>query len=134
MLGCLGIFAWQASERHLESSAAASASRTELHTSRASPTDDAGYCTNAQHEKDRVTVAFAFGSGVLQNAPTARGLGVRVNDAYWAGMSYRTKVAFMRSVECAVAGPGKTLANTDVRSQRSGALLAKWERGKLNAP
>ena len=31
-------------------------------------------------------------------------------------------------------GPGKELARTDVRSQRSDALLAKWELGKLNAP
>jgi hypothetical protein len=40
----------------------------------------------------------------------------------------------MRSLECAIAGPGKALSDTDVRSQNSNALLAKWELGKLNAP
>jgi hypothetical protein len=49
-------------------------------------------------------------------------------------MNYRAKVGFMRSLECAIAGPGKVLTNTDVRSQRSGALLATWEAGTLNAP
>lgn len=134
MLGFLSMYAWRASENHSESSAAASASGTENPTSKTSQTDDVGYCTNAQQEKDRVTMAFAFGSGVLQNLPKAQGLGVRINDAYWAGMNYRTKVAFVRSLECAIAGPGKTLTNADVRSQSTGALLAKWERGKLNAP
>ena len=79
-------------------------------------------------------MAFAFGSGVLQNLPDGEGFGVSVNEGYWARMNYRAKVGFMRSLECAIAGPGKALANTDVRSQRSNALLAKWEWGKLNAP
>ena len=79
-------------------------------------------------------MAFAFGSGVLQNLPEEQGLGVLVNDAYWARMNYRAKVGFMGSLDCAIAGPGRALANTDVRSQESGALLAKWEGGKLNAP
>ena len=79
-------------------------------------------------------MAFAFGSGVLQNLPEEQGFGVLVNDAYWARMNYRARVGFMRSLDCAIAGPGKALANTDVRSQGSGALLAKWEGGKLNAP
>ena len=132
VLGSLGIYAWQAFEH--QSKPSAGAYRTESNTSIASPTDDTGYCTNVQHEKDRVTMAFAFGSGVLQKLPDGEGLGVSVNDGYWARMNYRTKVGFMRSLECAIAGPGKALANTDVRSQRSNALLAKWELGKLNAP
>jgi len=79
-------------------------------------------------------MAFAFGSGVLRNLPEGQGSGVLVNDAYWARMNYRAKVGFMRNLECAIAGPGKALANIDVRSQRSYALLAKWEGGKLDAP
>jgi hypothetical protein len=134
MLGFLSIYAWQAFDHQSKSAAGAGASLTETSTSTASPTVDAGYCTNAQHEKDRVIMAFAFGSGALQNIPKQQGLGVLVNDTFWAGMNYRAKVSFMRSLDCAIAGPGKALANTDVRSQRSGALLAKWEGGKLNAP
>lgn len=121
LLGSLGVYAWSTFEH--QSKPSASASRTET-----------GYCTAAQYDKDRVTMAFAFGSGVLQNLPEEQGFGVLVNDAYWARMNYRAKVDFMRSLDCAIAGPGKALANTDVRSQGSGALLAKWEGGKLNAP
>lgn len=131
LLGSLGVYAWQAFE---QPSAGAGTSRTESNTITASPTVETGYCTNAQHEKDRVTMAFTFGSGVLQNLPEGQGVGMLVNDAYWARMNYRAKIHFMRSLECAIAGPGQALANTDVRSQRSGALLAKWEGGKLNAP
>jgi hypothetical protein len=134
VLGSLGMYVWQASEYHSEPSAGASTPRTETPTSTASPTFDAGYCTKAQHEKDRVTMAFTFGSGVLQNLPEGQGFGVLINDNYWAKLNYRAKVGFMRSLDCAVAGPGKALATTDVRSQRSGALLAKWEGGKLDAP
>ena len=134
VLGFLGIYAWQAFERQSKPSAGADEYRTESKTITAFPTDDTGYCTNAQHEKDRATMAFAFGSGVLQNRPDGESLGVSVNEDYWAQMNYRTKVGFMRSLECAIAGPGKALANTDVRSQKSNALLAKWELGKLNAP
>jgi hypothetical protein len=126
MISSVGIYAWQAFEHQSKPSAAADAFRTE--------TDETGYCTNAQHEKDRVTMAFAFGSGVLQKLPDDEGLGVSVNEGYWARMNYRSKVGFMRSLECAIAGPGKALANTNVRSQKSNALLAKWELGKLNAP
>jgi len=134
VLGSLGIYAWQAFEHQSKPSAGADEYRTESKTIIASPTDETGYCTNAQHEKDRVTMAFAFGSGVLQKLPDGEGFGVSVNEGYWARTNYRTKVGFMRSLECAIAGPGKALANTDVRSQRSNALLAKWELGKLNAP
>ena len=134
ILGSLGIFAWQAFERDSESSASVGASRTETFASRASPTAETGYCTKVQHENDRVTMAFAFASGLLQNVPEGLGPGVRVDDAYWTRMNYRAKVGFMRSLECAIVGPGKALANTDVRSQRSDALLATWEVGKLNAP
>lgn len=134
MLGSVGIYAWQAFEHQSKPYAGADTFRTESKTITASPTDDTSYCTNAQQEKDRATMAFAFGSGVLQNRPDEESLGVSVNEDYWAQMNYRTKVDFMRSLECAIAGPGKALANTDVRSQRSNALLAKWELGKLNAP
>ena len=134
VLGCVSVYAWQAFEHHSEPPAGAGASPTESTASTASPNVETGYCTNAQHEKDRVTMAFAFGSGVLQNLPEGRAVGVLVNDAYWARMNYRAKVGFMRSLECAIAGPGKALAKSDVRSQRSYALLAKWEWGKLNAP
>ena len=121
LLGSLGVYAWSTFEH--QSKPSPSASRTET-----------GYCTAAQYDKDRVTMAFAFGSGVLQNLPEEQGFGVLVNDAYWARMNYRAKVGFMRSLDCAIAGPGKALGNTDVRSQGSGALVAKWEGGKLNAP
>jgi hypothetical protein len=134
VLGFLGIYAWQAFEHQSKPSAGPGTSRTESTASTASPTVETGYCTNAQYDKDRVTMAFAFGSGVLQNLPEGEGFGVLVNDAYWARMNYTAKVGFMRSLDCAIAGPGKALAYTDVRSQRSGALLAKWEWGKLNAP
>ena len=134
VLSSLGIYAWQAFEYQSKPSAGADIIRTESETITASPADATGYCTNVQHEKDRVTMAFAFGSGVLQKLPNEEGLGVSVNEGYWARMSYRSKIGFMRSLECAIAGPGKALANTDVRSQRSNALLAKWELGKLNAP
>jgi len=79
-------------------------------------------------------MAFAFGSGVLQKLPDTEGFGVSVNDNYWARMNYRAKLSFMRTLECAIAGPGEKLTRTDVRSQKSDALLAKWELGKLNAP
>lgn len=134
MLGSLGIFAWQAFEHQSKPSTGADASRTESKAITPSSTDETGYCTDAQHEKDRVTMAFAFGSGVLQKLPDEEGLGVSVNEGYWARMNYRSKVSFMRSLECAIAGPGKALANTDVRSQKTNALLAKWQLGKLNAP
>jgi hypothetical protein len=134
VLGSLGIYAWQVFEHQSKPSADADAYRTESNTSTASPNDESGYCTSAQHEKDRVTMAFAFGSGVLQKLPDEEGLNVSVNEGYWARMDYRSRVGFMRSLECAIAGPGKALASTDVRSQRSDALLAKWELGKLNAP
>jgi hypothetical protein len=134
MLGSVGIYAWQAFEHQSKRYAGADAFRSESEAITASPTDETGYCTNAQHEKDRVTMAFAFGSGVLRKLPDEEGLGVSVNEGYWARMNYRSKVDFMRSLECAIAGPGKALANTDVRSQKSNALLAKWELGKLNAP
>lgn len=134
ILGSLGLYAWQAFERDAELSASVGGSRTEASTSRASPTAETGYCTKVQHENDRVTMAFAFASGLLQNVPEGLGPSVRVDDAYWARMNYRAKVGFMRSLECAIAGPSKSLAKTDVRSQRSGALLATWEAGKLNAP
>ena len=134
VLGSIGIYAWQAFEHQSKPSAGAGISRTENATSTASFTFETSYCTTAQYDKDRVTMAFAFGSGVLQKLPEGQGFGVLVNDAYWARMNYRAKVGFMRSLDCAIAGPGKTLALTDVRSQRSGALLAKWEWGKLNAP
>jgi hypothetical protein len=77
-------------------------------------------------------MAFAFASGLLQNVPDGLDVGVLVNDDYWSTMNYRAKVGFMRSLECAVAGPGKAIAHTDVRSQSSEALLARWEGGKLN--
>ena len=134
VLGSLGIYAWQAFEHQSKPSAGADAFRIESKSIIASPINETGYCTKAQHEKDRVTMAFAFGSGVLQKLPVEEGLGVSVNEGYWAQMNYHSKVGFMRSLECAIAGPGKALANTDVRSQRSNALLAKWELGKLNAP
>jgi hypothetical protein len=134
MLGSVGIYAWQDFEHQSKPSTGADVFQTESEAIRASPTDETSYCTNAQHEKDRVTMAFAFGSGVLQKLPDEEGLGVSVNEGYWARMSYRSKVGFMRSLECAIAGPGKALANTDVRSQKSNALLAKWQLGKLNAP
>ena len=51
LLGSLGVYAWSAFEH--QSKPSASASRTET-----------GYCTAAQYDKDRVTMAFAFGSGV----------------------------------------------------------------------
>jgi hypothetical protein len=132
IVGFLGMYAWQAFERGSDPAGSVGASRTEISTSRASP--ETGYCTKAQHEDDRVTMAFAFASGLLQNVPKSLGPSVRVDDAYWARMNYRAKVGFMRSLECAIAGPGKALANTGVRSQRSGRLLATWEAGKLNAP
>ena len=134
VLGALGFYAWQVFEHQSKPSTHVGASRMESSTSTTSPTLETEYCTNAQYEKDRVTMAFAFGSGVLQNLPQGQGVGVLVDDAYWARMNYRAKVSFMRSLECAIAGPGKALANTDVRSQKSGTLLAKWEGGKLNAP
>jgi hypothetical protein len=134
MLGSVGIYAWQALEHRSKPYAGADAFRTESKAITASPTDETGYCTSAQHEKDRVTMAFAFGSGVLQKLPDEEGLGVSVDDAFWARMNYRSKVGFMRSLDCAIAGPGKALENTNVRSQKSNALLAKWELGKLNAP
>lgn len=130
VLGSLTVFAWQAFDHQAKPSSGADAYRTIT----ASPTDETGYCTDVQHEKDRVTMAFAFGSGVLQKLSEAQDLAVSVNDGYWARMNYRAKLSFMRSLECAIAGPGKELARTDVRSQRSDALLAKWELGKLNAP
>jgi hypothetical protein len=134
MLGSVGIYAWQAFEHQSKPYAGTDAFQTESKAITTSPTDEAGYCTNSQHEKDRVTMAFAFGSGVLQKLPDEQGLGVSVNEAYWAQLNYRSKVGLMRSLECAIAGPGKALADTDVRSQNSNALLAKWELGKLNAP
>ena len=73
-------------------------------------------------------MAFAFGSGVLQNLPEEQGFGVLINDAYWARMNYRAKVGFLRSLDCAIAGPGKALANTDVRSQGVARSLPS-ERG-----
>ena len=121
LLSSLGVYAWWAFEPQLKLSVSASRTKT-------------GYCTATQYDKDRVTVAFAFGSGVLENLPEEQGFGVLVNDAYWARMNYRARVGFMRSLDCAIAGPGKALANTDVRSQASGTLLARWEGGKLNAP
>jgi hypothetical protein len=134
MLGLLGIYAWQAPEHPSIQSADADTFRIESNAIMASTTDETGYCTNVQHEKDRVTMAFAFGSGILQKLPDEEGLGVSVDEAYWAQLKYRSKVGLMRSLECAIAGPGKALANTDVRSQKSNALLAKWELGKLNTP
>ena len=121
----------QAFEHQSKPSAGADAFPIESKAIIASPINETGYCTAAQYDKDRVTMAFAFGSGVLQKLPEEQGFGVLVNDAYWARMNYRAKVGFMRSLDCAIAGPGKALANTDVRSQRSGALLAKWELGNL---
>lgn len=134
LLCSLGIYAWEAFEHQSKPSAGTDAIRTESNMITASPIAETGPCTNAQHEKDRVTMAFAFGSGVLQNLPDGEGFGVFVNEGYWARMNYRARVDFMRSLECAIAGPGKALATTHVRSQRSNALLAKWEWGKLNAP
>jgi hypothetical protein len=49
-------------------------------------------------------------------------------------MNYRDKIRFMRSLECAIAGPGQALANTDERSQRDGALLAKMGAGETERP
>jgi len=97
LLGSLGVYAWSTFEH--QSKPSPSASRTET-----------GYCTAARYDKDRVTMAFAFGSGVLQNLPEEQGFGVLVNDAYWARMNYRARVDFMRSLDCAIAGPGKALA------------------------
>lgn len=134
ILSYLGLYTWQTFERDAELSASVGASRTEASMSRTSPTAETGYCTKVQHENDSVTMAFAFASSLLQNVPEGPGPSVRVDDAYWARMNYRAKVGFMRSLECAIAGPGKVLTNTDVRSQRSGALLATWEAGTLNAP
>ena len=57
---------------------------------------ETGYCTAVQYDKDRVTMAFAFGSGVLQKLPEEQGLGVLVNDGYWAQMNYGA-----RSASCA---------------------------------
>ncbi|MGO8843396.1 MAG: hypothetical protein ACLQF1_20410 [Methyloceanibacter sp.] len=48
-------------------------------------------------------------------------------------MDYPHEVAFMRSYDCAIAGPGKALLHTDVRSMQTGELIAKWDEGKLKA-
>ena len=50
----------------------------------------------------------------------------------WFGMNYPKQIGFMQSYECAMAGAsGKHLLYMDVRSLRTGKLLATWTLGAL---
>lgn len=53
-----------------------------------------------------------------------------VNEAAWPLIPYGTKVAMMKTVDCAIAGPGKGL-NIDVRGHRSNHVLGRWRLGRL---
>ena len=49
-------------------------------------------------------------------------------------MNDRAKVGFMRSLDCAIAGPGKALANTDVCSKGVARSLLNGREGKCTPP
>ena len=92
------------------------------------------YCTHARYDEDKAGMSQAFGMGVLKVKPPDQGLGLLVNDVFWQQMDFAERVHFAKRLECALAGPGKSLAEIPLHSQATGALLATWRSGKLEMP
>ena len=90
------------------------------------------YCTQARYDEDKAGMSQAFAMGVLKTEPPAKG--VLVNDVFWQQMDFAKRVHFAKRLECALAGPGKILAEMPLHSQATGSLLATWSLGKLQMP
>lgn len=66
------------------------------------------------------------GSGAQGGALT-----VVVDEDVFMGMAFRSKVGLAKTFECAIAGPGKALADVQYVSHRSNKRLARWYWGEL---
>jgi hypothetical protein len=90
------------------------------------------YCTKEQYQRDNALITDAFSNGTLVKGPIGLRDSILVEEGMWFGMNYPKQIGFMQSYECAMAGAsGKHLLYMDVRSLRTGKLLATWTLGAL---
>jgi hypothetical protein len=90
-------------------------------------------CTAPEYDRARSRIQLLFGMGILQNLPD-HGLGVYVNDAYWARMTFPQKQNFAEELACAAAGVGKSLSMMTYKSLASGKVIGDWSLGTLTVP
>lgn len=72
-----------------------------------------------------------FGSGFLKDFCPGEKLCIVVNEAVWDKVDYKTKLGLAKTVDCAIAGPGKSLIKFLFRSDRTNKVLGTWTWGKL---
>ena len=83
-------------------------------------------------KRDNALITDAFSNGTLVKGPIGLRDSILVEEGMWFGMNYPKQIGFMQSYECAMAGAsGKHLLYMDVRSLRTGKLLATWTLGAL---
>lgn len=70
--------------------------------------------------------------GLIKGYSSSSGkLAVVVDEGLFSGMAYNSKMGLAKTFDCAVAGPGKALAEAEFRSHRTNKRIALWSWGQL---
>jgi hypothetical protein len=64
---------------------------------------------------------LSYGVAMMGGIPTAV-----VDESTWNSIDYQTKAGWMETFICTVAGPGKTLAKAQFRSNMTNRVIAEW--------
>jgi hypothetical protein len=67
------------------------------------------------------TAGLSYGVAMMGGVPTAV-----IDESTWNSVDYQTKAGWMETFICAIAGPGKTLAKAQFRSNMTNRVIAEW--------
>ena len=90
-----------------------------------------GRCTPAYHAEAKAKIEQAFSAGLLADNDTPGGLSVTVREALWQQSDFAWKRNLAEALDCALAGPGKTVADMNFRSSRTNRVVGRWHWGRL---
>ena len=88
-------------------------------------------CTPAFHAEAKAKIEQAFSAGLLANNDTPGGLSVTVSEALWRQSDFAWKRNLAEALDCALAGPGKSISDIDFRSSRTNRVVGRWHWGRL---
>lgn len=88
-------------------------------------------CTPAFQAEAKAKIEQAFSAGLLANNDTPGGLSVTVREALWRQSDFAWKRNLAEALDCALAGPGKSVSDMEFRSSRTNRVVGRWHWGRL---